>query len=138
MTLVFPNVGEEIALKALVNHTAPQNLVLRLFKNDKTPAEGDVAGDYTEADFTGYSAVTLAGGSWSYAAGNPGVISYAQQTFQSSADQSMQNIYGYYLTQVTSGILVAAERFASGPYPIKKNGDYIKPTPRITGKDEAD
>ncbi|HWP59545.1 MAG TPA: hypothetical protein VNL14_16755 [Candidatus Acidoferrales bacterium] len=130
--LLVPNQGEQIALEALVNKTAPQNLVLRLFKNNVTPAEGDTEANYTEADFTGYSAITLTGANWTVTTGAPSEASYAQQTFSSSANQAAQNIYGYYLTQVTSGKLVWAERFTDGPYPIANNGDQIKVTPKIT------
>lgn len=132
MALVLPNQGEGIALKALLNHTAGQNLVLRLFKSNTTPAEADTEATYTEATFTGYSSVTLTGSSWTIAEGAPSEASYAQQTFTSSADQASQSVYGYYLTQVTSGKLVTAERFSDGPYAIVNNGDQIKVTPKIT------
>lgn len=132
MALLVPNTGEVIALEALVNKTAPQNLVLRLYESNTTPAEGDTAGTYTEATFTGYSALTLTGSSWGSAvAGAPSSIAYAQQTFTSSAAQS-KTVYGYYLTQATSGTLVYAERFSDGPYAITNNGDAVKVTPTIT------
>lgn len=131
MALVFPNTGENLSLEMLVNKTAPQNLVLKLYSSNTTPAEGDTAGTYTEATFTGYSAITLTGSSWGSASG--GSIAFAQQTFTSSANQSTQNIYGYFYVQVSSGTLVAAERFTDGPYGITNNGDNIKITPTITG-----
>lgn len=130
MALVVPTVGENVALEALVNKTAPQNLVLRLFQSNTTPANGDTAGTYTEATFTGYSAITLTGSSWN--AASAGSISFAQQTFTSSAAQATQNIYGYYLTQAVSGVLVWAERFTDGPYPITNLNDVIRITPTIT------
>jgi hypothetical protein len=49
----------------------------------------------------------------------------------SSANQSSQNVYGYFVVQTTSGILLWAERFSDGPYPIANNGDQIKVTPRF-------
>lgn len=129
MALVVCNGGELIALKALVNHTAQsENLVLRLFKSNTTPGETDTAATYTEADFTGYSAVTLTGASWSVGS-NP--ITYAQQTFTSSAGSQSQAVYGYYLTRATGGELVYAERFTDGPYTIVNNGDAIKVTPSL-------
>lgn len=131
MALLVPNVGEERMLKALLNHTAPENLTLKLFKSNTTPVEGDTAGTYTEADFTGYSAVTLTGSSWSVAAGDPSFATYAQQTFSSSAGGQNQSVYGYFVVQATSGILMWAERFSDGPYVIVNNGDQIKVTPRI-------
>lgn len=131
--LVLVDNGESLALQALLNKTAQdENLVLRLFKSNTTPAETDTAGTYTEADFTGYSAITLTGSSWTVSGTSPTTASYAQQTFTSSADQSSQNIYGYYITRATTGDLVWAERFPAGPYPIANNGDNIKVTPQIT------
>lgn len=130
MALVFPDQGENLVLEMLVNKTAPQNLVLRLFKSNTTPGESDTEATYTEATFTGYSAITLTGASWGAASG--GSIAYAQQTFTSSANQTTENIYGYYYTQGTSGKAVSAERFADGPYAITNNGDNIKITPTIT------
>jgi len=132
VTLLVPNVGEDLALQYLVNKASPQNLVLRLFKSNTTPAEGDTAGTYTEADFTGYAALTLAGASWTVTPGAPSQAAYAQQTFTSSAEQASQSIYGYYLTRLTGGELVYAERFTDGPYAIAHLGDAIKVTPQIT------
>jgi len=132
LALLVTNEGEVIALKALLNHTAGQNLVLRLFKSNTTPAEADTAGTYTEADFTGYTNVTLTGSSWVVTPGAPSSAAYAQQTFTSSADQAAQSVYGYYLTQVSSGTLVYAERFTGAPFTIQNNGDNIKVTPTIT------
>lgn len=132
MALLVPNTGEVIALKALLNHTAPQNLVLRLYKNDTTPAESDTDATYTEADFTGYASITLTGGSWVVTPGAPTSAAYAQQSFTSSAGSQNQAVYGYYLTQLASGTLVYAERFSDGPYTIVNNGDAIKIVPTIS------
>jgi hypothetical protein len=128
MALVFPDVGENIVLEALVNKTAPQNLILRLYTSNTTPGEADTAGTYTEATGNGYSAITLTGASWGTASG--GSIAYAQQTFTFTGN--LGNVYGYYMTQATSGTLVFAERFTDGPYNIVNNGDQIKITPTIT------
>ena len=132
MALLLPNQGEQIALEAFVGKTAGQNLVLRLFQSNTTPAETDTEATYTEANFTGYAAVTLTAANWSFAAGEPSTLSYAQQTFTSTAGSQNQSVYGYYLTQVTSGKLVYSERFTDGPYTIVNNGDAIKVTPQIT------
>lgn len=133
MAIVWFDQGETITLEALVNKTAPQNLVLKLFKNDVTPAESDTEATYTEANFTGYAAKTLTGSSWSSAvAGAPSSIAFAQQTFTSSAGSQNQSVYGYYLVQATSGKAVGAERFSDGPYVITNNGDAIRVTPNLT------
>ena len=127
MALVVVDGGELIALKALVNHTAQAtNLTLCLFKSNTTPGNTDTLATYTEADFTGYSAATLTGGSW-VVTGNP--ITYAKQTFTSSAGSQNQDVYGYYLKAGTD--LIYAERFTDGPYNIANNGDKIEVTPSL-------
>lgn len=127
MALVVCDGGELIALKALVNHTAQStNLTLCLFKSNTTPGNTDTLATYTEADFTGYSSVTLTGGSW-VVTGNP--ITYAEQSFTSSAGSQSQAVYGYFLKAGTA--LIYAERFSDGPYTIVNNGDVIKVTPSL-------
>lgn len=133
MTLVVCDGGESIALRYLVNKLGtPEDLVLCLFKSNTTPAEADVIGTYTEADFTGYSNITLTGASWTVSGTAPTSIGYAQQTFTSSAGSQNQSVYGYYLKRASGGELVWAERFSDGPYVIVNNGDAIKITPTIT------
>ena len=132
MTLLVSNNGEGDALAAIVGKAAAENLVLRLYTNDITPAEADTAASYTEATFTGYAAITLTAANWTVTEGAPSNASYAQQTFTSSADQTPQSVYGYYFTRVTSGRIAWAERFPAGPYVIANNGDNIKVTPVLT------
>lgn len=133
MALLVPNGGEVIALSLLVNKiAAAENVVLRLFTNNKTPAEADVVGDYTEAAGNGYAAITLTGANWTVTGGAPTSAAYAQQTFTFSG--ALGNVYGYYMTRAGSGDLVYAERFTDGPYNIVNNGDQIKITPQITAE----
>lgn len=130
MALNFPNTGENLVLEMLVNKTAPQNLSLRLFKNNITPSDTDTAVTYTEATFPGYAAITLTGASWN--AASSGSIAYsAQQTFTCSGTAT-DDIYGYYVTQVTSGTLLYSERDASAPFAVRNSGDALKITPTIT------
>ena len=136
------NLGDVVKVKAgyarnyliprgMAKRATPENLKLRLFKSNTTPAETDTAATFTEADFTGYANVNLTGSSWTVTGGDPTIASYAQQSFTSSAAQTSQNVYGYYMTRVTGGELALAERFPDAPYPIANNGDIIRITPRI-------
>ena len=136
MALVLPDQGEAILLSLLVNKTSvytQQDLKLRLYKSNTTPGESDTEATYTEADFTGYSNISMTGSSWTVST-TSGVTTaeYPQQTFTSSAASQNQSIYGYYVTQSTSGKLVYAERFADGPYVVNNDGDAIKITAKIT------
>lgn len=129
MTILVPDVGENLTLEMIVNRTAAQNLVLKLFKSNTTPSESDTDATYTEADFTGYSAITLTGASWGAAAS--GSIAYAQQTFTASGTPN-NDIYGYFMVQASSGTLLLAERDAAAPFAVRTSGDNIKITPTIT------
>ena len=129
MALNFPDSGENLVLEMIVNKTAPQNLVLRLYRNNITPSDTDTTGTYTEAVFPGYAAITLTGASWNAASG--GSIAYgAQQTFTCSGT-STDDIYGYYVTQASSGTLLYSERDGAAPFAVRNSGDNIKLTPTI-------
>lgn len=128
MALLFPNSGENLVLEMIVNKTAAQNLVLKLFSSNTTPSETDTAGTYTEATFSGYAAITLTGASWGAASTT---IAYAQQTFTHNGGGVSNSIYGYFVVQVTSGTLLYAERDASAPFTLTNNGDNVKITPTI-------
>ncbi len=119
------------------------NYTLKLFKNNVTnglsSAQIDalVETDFTEATFTGYSSKALTGGSWTTTAGNPCTGSYAVQTFTSSADQTAQPLYGYYVVRTSDSKLQWFEMF-SGPIVVEFNGEYLEVTPRITLADSVD
>jgi hypothetical protein len=130
MALNFPDAGENLSLEMIVNKTAPQNLLLKLYKNNITPSDTDTAGTYTEATFPGYSAITLTGASWNTAAS--GTIAYsAQQTFTCSG-VATDDIYGYYVVQASSGTILYSERDGSAPFAIRNSGDAVKITPTIS------
>ncbi len=130
MAIVVPNQGEQLLLDAFTGKTAGQNLVLRLFTSNTTPAETDTEATYTEAAGNGYAAITLTAANWTTTPGAPTNTAYAEQTFTFTG--ALGNVYGYYFTQVTSAKLVWAERFTSAPFNIANNGDQIKITPQIT------
>lgn len=127
MPLLVPNASEATMLEAVLNKTPAEDLVLRLYTNNKTPAETDTAASYTEASGSGYAAKSLAGASWSVAGST---ASYAEQTFTFSG--ALGQVYGYFVTQATSGKLMWAERFSDGPYSIANNGDAVRVTLNIS------
>jgi hypothetical protein len=132
MTLLVPNVGENIALSYLVGKTTVvRDLIYRLFATNVTPAETDVAGSYTEAAGGGYASKTLTGASWTVVNGAPTEASYAQQTWTFTGPLTTNpTVYGYYATRVTDGDLVLAEAFTS--FTPTNNGDQILLTPKVT------
>lgn len=116
MTLKVPNCGEARILAHVLKQTALEDLVLRLYANDRTPAEGDVAADYTEVTGGGYAAITLDPADWTIVEGAPTTATQPVQTFSFSA--AVGEVYGYYITEISSGILMTVERFSDGPYDV--------------------
>lgn len=130
MALNVPNVGENVILENLTNKTAPQNLVAHLYINNITPSDTDTTATYTEAGFPGYAAINLTGATWGAAAS--GTITYSAQQTWTCTGVSTDDVYGYYITQVTSTILMWSERDASAPFAVRSNGDQVKLTPTIS------
>lgn len=132
MALNVPNVGESAILAMIVNKTAPQNLVLKLFVNNITPSDTDTHLTYTEADtgtFPGYAAKVLTGATWDVSGDT---VSYPQQSFVCDSSSATADVYGYYVVQQTSGILMWAERDAAAPFPVRNLDDTVRVTPTLT------
>jgi hypothetical protein len=132
MTLLVPQVGEEKALRNFLNNTAPENQTLKLFANNITPAETDTHTSYTEAAGGGYASKSLTGANWTFAGPSPTTATYnAEQVFTFTGPLTTNpNIYGYYVVQATSGVLLWAE--TSTVFTPTNNGDQYKITPKIT------
>lgn len=130
-TLVVPNVGEGRMLHNFLNKTAAEDQTVKLYVNNITPSETDTDSTYTEMSTQGYADKDLTGASWSVTEGAPSFGSYAQQVWTFDGTGGTTNVYGYYVVQQSSGILLWAERFSDGPYTVTNNGDQIKITPRF-------
>lgn len=133
MSIMTPDVGCDVILKAFFNNTRAaggNNLTLKLFTNNVTPAQTDTASTYTEAAGGGYAAKTLTAGSWTVTAANdPSDAVYALQTFTfTGALTSTATVYGYYVVDA-DGVLVFSE--AITPFQPANNGDAINITPKF-------
>ena len=122
MAGLVPNAGEEIALDRFLKTS---DETLKLYVNDYTPVEGSVAGDFTEMSTQGYAAKTLTAASWSSGA-------YAQQTWTFDGTGGSTIVYGYFVIDAGTGVIMFAERFGTPPT-IVNSGDQIKVTPTVTG-----
>ena len=127
----MPNEGEEDILDVIFAIT----LVLRLFKNNFSPANSSVLADFTEADFTGYASISLTGGSWVTTPADPSTAVYATQTFTGTG--TAQTVYGYYISRTSSGRAWYYERFTT-PISIGSATPSIRITPTISFKDSSD
>jgi hypothetical protein len=138
MALFVPTASEGTMLQLILHDTGatPTDPVIKLYTNNHTPAAADTAATYTEVvagTFTWYAAKTLAGTSWTTStASRPATSSFAQQTWTCNAVGGSSTIYGYFIVQTTSGLLLFAELFTDGPYTMVNSGDAIKITPSLS------
>lgn len=131
MALLVPTVGEDKLLEFALGKSTPGDQTLKLYVNNYTPVDGSVAGSFTEMSTHGYAAKTLTKASWTVAqAGGVATGTYAAQTWTFTA-AAVVTVYGYYIVDSTTGILLWAELFNSGKA-IQYAGDQIVITPTIT------
>lgn len=111
------------------------HVTVKLFKNNVTPAKGDVLATYTEADFSGYASVDagdIAADVWDGVAFvwtfNAGTV-----TFTVGAGGVPNNVYGAFWVSA-GGLLLAAERFAGAPVSMNTLGYSISYTPTLTSE----
>lgn len=131
MTLLAPYKGKVLMLKSFLNVSETTDLQLKLFVNDVSPEVTDINGKYEElATGSGYTSVTLSGSSWNVSEGIPCVASYPAVHIVFT-NYIASPIYGYYIVEPTSNILMWVERFTR-PFVVDNNGDELVITPRIT------
>lgn len=132
MALSMTQTGFQFLGNLLTNNETPEDLELHLYKNDLAPDSASVLGDFTEAEFSGYSSTVLTAANWGITAASTTVFLYSEAIiFEADASVTDEDIYGYYVTN-TTGDVMWAERFANPPNVINNNGDIINITPRIT------
>lgn len=130
--LRVPNAAERLILRHFLNIGLPEDLDLKLYTNDRTPADTDTEAEYTEMGATqGYALVQVDASLWAITPGTPSVALYPQQVWTFAAG-GPTSLYGYFVVQRMSGKLMWAERFASPPFVVRNAGDNLKVTPRVT------
>jgi len=132
-SLVVPDEGEVVCLKAMLGHTAAATpLTLRLFANNRSPAHGDTSASYTEVTGGGYASFALTGATWVITAGTPSTATYAAHSFTfTGATGGAGTVYGYYITDANSKV-ICAQRLDSPPFTPTLNGDSIIVTLQLT------
>ncbi len=135
MTLKVPN---ELEVFILTSTLTPA-LTMKLYGNDKTPANADTSAAYTEIAGGGYASKPLTFANWGITAGTPSVALYnATQiwTFTGPID-APGTIYGYFVTRNSDGKLMWAERFPAANVPFSPvNGSVIRVLPRFTAESQ--
>lgn len=132
MALTIPNASEVTLLQYALGKSAPNNQLLKLFVNNIALADADVAATYTEMSTQGYAAKTLTMGSWTVASSSSvGTGTYAAQTWTFDGTGGATTVYGYFVVDSVSGLLLWSELFNSAKL-IQFSGDQVILTPTIT------
>lgn len=130
---VVPTPSRQLAAKNWLNHTSPQNWILKLYTNDYTPVVTSTAANFTEASGGGYTSKTLTGSSWTITDDgvDDALATYAQQVWSfSGALSGSATVYGVFAVQASSGLLLGAER-APNPFTPATSSDQFGFTPNV-------
>lgn len=134
MPLVVPDQGELELLDKMLKDalSTNENYILKLYRNDYTPASNSAPGSFTEANFTNYAARTLTRINWNAAVTVSGKAesSYATTPQSWTCGATGNTIYGYWVEAATSAKVLWAERFSTSR--VLANGDVLNITPKFT------
>jgi hypothetical protein len=139
MALVIANQAEAIFLANAVKKQAGEDVDIRLYSNDITPAATNTEATFTEVSGGGYAAQSLTASSWGITGTNPTTASYGSTisfTFTGAPTTNSGYVYGYYATArsgTNAGKLLWADRFTNAPIIIANNGDEIRITTLTIG-----
>lgn len=86
---------------------------LYLFQNNFVPLDSSVLGDFTEATFSGYASQSISYTAASLVGDFAICADSAARTFTVGMGGVSNTIYGYYVVDQTTGLLVYAERFSA-------------------------
>lgn len=134
MPLKIPNVGELAILNDFLDvDTLNLPLVMRLYKNDHVPADGDVLADYTECDFDGYAEQNIV--NWAFASTISGRAKSVADILEwtKAAGVTANNVYGYYVVDGSvPEKLLWAERDPEAPILMSTTGKKYSVQPVMT------
>ena len=119
MDLIYVDAGLLTQLSAVLSTDKKYHL----FTNNAMPGPATVLADLTEASFPGYASVTVTSGGWT-SSGVSGHVGYKIApaiTFTNSSGSSV-SVYGFFVTDSTGTILLAAARFDAAPIVIPNGG----------------
>lgn len=99
---------------------------VHLYTNTPAIDPDNVVGDFTEATFTGYAAVTTVTWGAPGNVSNVGLVVYSQVTFTAGAvTPPGEDVQGYYLTDSGASNVYAAEQF-DDPVSFNESGDFLE------------
>ena len=129
MAGIMHDEGENRTLNILFEATAVENYELRLFTAPTiAPGETDAFAAFTEPSGNGYALELLTRGTdWGVV---DDLATAVEKTFTASGG-NWGNVYGYFVTVVTTHEVMFSELFSDGPYNVVDGGS-VKVTAKIT------
>jgi hypothetical protein len=129
MAGVIPNVEEGRILANYVRN----DISCRLYSNNYTPLDSSTLANFTSVAGGGYAAITLDSGDWTTTLGDPTQIVHAEIEYTfTGATTAPSTVYGYYLVDTVTGLMIGAERFPAAVLPFTPvAGSTIAFTPLI-------
>ena len=141
MTIQVPNAAEQQLLARLLSQSGASSMNLRLYVNNvsltgiNTGADTITVASFTEMSTLGYTSPgqAMANGSWTITLNGAYQANgaYAPITWTFTAGTAVV-VYGYYVTDASSGQLLWFEPFSS-PKTVQYAGDQIVITPNFLG-----
>jgi hypothetical protein len=120
MAGVWSDLGVAAKNDATTGRHAFPSMKLRLYSNNLTPDNTKVVGDFTEATFAGYAAVSLNFSADAVVTAHVANDSADAVTFTITA--GTQNIYGWYVTNAAGTVLYFSQRDANAPVGMSSAG----------------
>lgn len=130
MSFITVQQGETQLLKYMLNYAPADNVRLHLFTNNYTPVATDTLANYTESVAAGYGSMVMTGSAFTVATvSGTSSATYVRQTFSYTTSET---VYGYYITNNASSVLLWAERFTGAPFNLPNTGGTIDIDPSLT------
>jgi len=135
MGVIYPFDGKEDHLQRIIDSSA--TVEIRLFKNNFTPDNDTVFGDFDECDFSGYGWVGSGYGAITENGDGNAETVLALCSFAHDGGGTANDVYGWWMTAPHGGAndVWFCERFADAPRTMATLGDIINVTPAITQGD---
>lgn len=132
MSLVMADGGLELKMSGARAAWNSTHLKMHLYKTNVTPTTSSTVGSFTECDFAGYAAQDLINWTAPSTTGHVTTIQADPLTFTRSTTGTVQNVYGYYITDSAGTTLYWAELDPAGPRTVTNSGDTVTVTAKIT------
>jgi hypothetical protein len=137
MTLVVQDSGLLRLLSYIRIYFVAHPPILHLYQNDFTPTLSSHLFEFVESTFPGYFAHGTNNWQLPTVAAHVGTLVEVNETFTVTSVPGPQFIYGYYLTDQSTGDLLWAERDPNGPFLVQHFLDSYTVKPEITLRDQS-